>query len=280
MDKSHHVQAATRVLEVIKALNREPVTSLEALHRRCELPKSTLVRLLETLIAAGYVTRVSRRDGYALTEAVLRLSAGVRHRDVIVDIARPLLEGFTREHKWQISMATYEAESMLVRFTTRHMSPFSREETFLNRRVPLLRSAIGLAYFAHCSADEQLFILKFLAQSDPDQIDDIGGLEALSRLSENIRADGFATIFRPPPDPTRSFAVPILQPGAADGPLGSIVMFYYRSVMSQQEATDKYLGLVRGLADQIGAGIDRAREIGAEGACPAISPAASPRSPA
>lgn len=261
MDKSNHVQVAVRVLDVIKALNRQPVTSLDTLHRVCGLPKSTLVRLLETLIEAGYVSRISRRDGYALTEGVLRLSAGVRHRDVIVDVARPLLEAFTRQHKWQVSLATCETETMLVRFTTRHISPFSREETFLNRRVAMLRSAIGRAYFAHCSAEERAFILKFLTASDPAQIEEVGGTTALAGLVERIRRDGYATIVRPRPDPTRSFAVPILQPGAIDRPLGAIVVFYYHSVMSEEEATGRYLGLLRDLADETGVGLLRAQEV-------------------
>jgi IclR family mhp operon transcriptional activator len=260
MDKTNHVQAAVRVLDVIKALNRQPVTTLETLHRVCGLPKSTLVRLLETLIEAGYVSRISRRDGYALTEGVLRLSAGVRHRDVIVDVARPLLEAFTRQHNWQVSLATCETESMLVRFTTRHISPFSREETFLNRRVAMMRSAIGRAYFAHCAAEERAFILKFLTASDPAQIDEIGGLAALDRLVARIRRDGYATIVRPRHDPTRSFAVPILQPDIPDRPLGSIVFFYYQSVMNEAEATERYLGLIRDLAHETGVGLVRAQE--------------------
>src|ERR1051325_7039443 len=113
------VQSATRALKVIEVLNRRRVTPLEALHADTALPKSTLVRLLETLIGAGYVVRVSRREGYALTENVLRLSAGVRHRDLMVDVARPLLEAFTREHKWQVSVATREADVVVIRATTR-----------------------------------------------------------------------------------------------------------------------------------------------------------------
>ena len=159
MQKDSPVQAATRVLAIIEALNRRRVTPLETLHATTRLPKSTLVRLLETLIEAGYVVRVSRREGYALTENVLRLSAGVRHRDLMVDVARPRLEAFTRAHKWQVSLATREADVMLVRFSTRHISPFAREQTLLNRRVQMLRSALGRAYFASCSPDEQQVVL-------------------------------------------------------------------------------------------------------------------------
>ncbi len=253
------VQSATRVLKIIEALNRRRVTPLEALHAATGLPKSTLVRLLETLISAGYVVRVSRREGYALTEAVMRLSAGVRHRDAMVDVARPLLEAFTREHKWQVSLATREGEVMLVRATTRHISPFAREQIFLNRRVVMLRSAIGRAYFAYCSPQEQQFILKLIASADPSEIAEAGGPAKIAAMVERVRADGYATIVWPQTDPMRSFSIPILDRGVPDQPLGSVVIFYYGSVLSEEEAVAQYMAPMRGLAEAIASGLEAAR---------------------
>jgi IclR family mhp operon transcriptional activator len=261
MQKDSPVQAATRVLSIIEALNHRRVTPLEALHAATDLPKSTLVRLLETLIEAGYVVRVSRREGYALTENVLRLSAGVRHRDLMVDVARPRLEAFTRAHKWQVSLATREADVMLVRFTTRHISPFAREEIFLNRRVPMLRSAMGRAYFAFCSPQEQQFVLKVIAAADPDEIAEAGGPEQIEAMAGRVRRDGYATIVWPSGDPTRSFSIPILERGAPDQPLGAMAMFYYASVMTEPEAIAKYLAPMRELADQIATGLEKARAL-------------------
>ena len=253
------VQSALRALTVIEALNRRPVTSLEALHGLTALPKSTLVRLLETLIAAGYVVRVSRRDGYALTDSVLLLSAGVRRRDVLVDVARPALEAFTRKHKWQVSLATSERDSMRVRATTRDISPFAREEVFLNRRVGMLRSAVGQAYFAFCSAQERRTILKLVRTAYPEQVTSVGGPRNVAAIVEKVRRDGYAAIIRPPADPTRSIAVPVLEAGVPDRPLGAIVMFYYQSVMSEAEAVRKYLGLLNALSAQIAQGLEDTR---------------------
>jgi IclR family mhp operon transcriptional activator len=255
------VQSATRALKVIEVLNRRRVTPLEALHADTGLPKSTLVRLLETLIAAGYVARVSRREGYALTETVLRLSAGVRHRDLMVDVARPLLEAFTREHKWQVSLATREADVVVIRATTRDISPFAREPIFLNRQVPMLRSAVGRAYFAWCSEQEREVILKLIAAHDPAEIETAGGAGAVAAMVERVRRDGYATIVWPQSDPWRSFSIPVLDRSAPDQPLGSIVIFYYGSVMSEAEAVAKYLDPMRALAEAIAEGLETARAL-------------------
>jgi IclR family mhp operon transcriptional activator len=268
MAKSGTVQSALRALRVIEVLNRRRVTSLEVLHGRTSLPKATLVRLLETLISAGYVFRVSRREGYALTEQVLQLSAGVRHRDVIVDVARPLMEAFTRQHKWQVSLSTSERDCMLVRATTRHISPFAREEIYLNRRVPILRSAIGRAYLAFCSAEERAAILNILADADPTEIAETGGPAKVDAMMRRVRRDGYATIVRPPEDPSRSFAVPILEPDAPESPLGSVVMFWYRSAMTEAEAIERYLGHMQTLAEAVASGLTHARDLGS-GAQPA-----------
>ncbi|THD59912.1 helix-turn-helix domain-containing protein [Phenylobacterium sp.] len=255
--ENDHVQSLTRGLAVLEAMNRSRVSSLSALHTLTGLPKSSLVRLLETLIEGGYVVRISRREGYALTDAVLRLSSGVRHRDLVVDVARPLMEAFTRRHKWQVSLATSETDSMLVRFTTRHISPFSRDENFLNRRVGMLRSAVGRAYFAWCSQEEREFVLNVLmaagdALAQPDRA------EELAALLAQVRSDGYATIERPRTDATRSFAVPVMEPGEGE-PLGALAFFYYRSTMTEPQATRRYLALVTTLAADISAGLEQAR---------------------
>lgn len=268
MDRDH-VQSLTRGLAIIEALNRGRVSSLATLHAVTGLPKSSLVRLLETLIEAGYVVRISRREGYALTDAVLRLSSGVRHRDLVVDVARPLMEAFTRRYKWQVSLATSETDSMLIRFSTRHISPFAREENFLNRRVGMLQSALGRAYFAWCSDDEREFVLNALrAAGDmlalPERRADLDALLA------RVRADGYATTERPRSNPTRSFAVPVMEPGE-DGPLGALALFYYRSTMTEAQATRRYLPLLQALAEEISAGLEQARA-GAEATEPGAAP--------
>ena len=48
-----------RALHVLEVLNRKTASSLGELHAATGLPKPTLVRMLDTLIAAGYAMRIS-----------------------------------------------------------------------------------------------------------------------------------------------------------------------------------------------------------------------------
>ena len=51
------VQSVLRALDLLAEVNRTSLATVGDLHRRTGLPKPTIVRLLETLMAAGYVVR-------------------------------------------------------------------------------------------------------------------------------------------------------------------------------------------------------------------------------
>lgn len=252
MERDNLVHSVARAFGVVEVLNQRQVTSLEQLHRETGIPKPSLVRLLETLIDAGYLTRVSRREGYAVTNAVLRLSAGVRERDMLVDVARPLMEAFTREHKWQISLGTREQDGILIRATTRHISPFSREQLFLNRRVPMLTSVIGRAYFAFSPPHERELLLKLAEEGAPQDAEAAADAENCEAMAEQVRRQGYAGDRRGRPGPYRAIAIPVMADGEG-AILGSLVMFFYASVMSERQAAERYLDLLYELAGRIAA---------------------------
>jgi len=253
MSEDGSVHTVSKALAILEVLNQSRVMRLASLHEVTGLPKSTLVRLLETLIQAGYVVRVSRRDGYSLTEAVLRLSSGMRHRDVMVDIARPLMEAFTRQHKWQVSLATAEGDCMIGRFTTRHISPFSREQNFVNRRVHMTHSAVGRAYLSYCS-DEELGVILGVRRAAGDELAIEDDPAHIAAIVKRTRARGYATIRRPRSNPNQSFAVPLIHPETGSA-MGALTFFYFRSAMTEAQAVERYLAPLQDLADAIGVGL-------------------------
>jgi IclR family transcriptional regulator, mhp operon transcriptional activator len=259
MERRETVYSVARALSVVEALNLQCVTPLEALHRSTGMPKPTLIRLLQTLIAAGYVCRVSRKEGYALTQNALRLTAGVRERDVLVGVARPLMEAFTLEHKWQLSLGTRENEGMLIRATTRHISPFSREQVFLNKSVGLLSSTIGRAYFAFCSDVQRKFLLEIAKSSDSADARIAASPACVQRIVNGVRRGRYAGNRRDRAGPYRSLAIPLAQAGSKDTILGAMVMFWYGSVMTERQAAQRYLRPLYDLADEIARGVSAAQ---------------------
>lgn len=247
------VEPVMRALRLLEALNQETVTTLARLHETTGLPKPTLVRLLDTLIAAGYVRRVSRRAGYSLAERVLRLSGGFRYSDKAVEASRPFLYALTAQHKWPVAIATFDGDAMIVRAGTRHKSPFSTDPDYLDTRLPMLLSALGRAYLAFCPEEEREMILAVLRASTKRSDATARDKAAVARLLATVRARGYAWPTPLRGDPTLGIAVPIMQ-GA--NVAACMVMRYFGSAMSEKEAARRYLAPMREAAAAIAAELD------------------------
>ena len=56
-----HIQSVARALALLEALNRRAWSTVDQLHRDVALPKPTVIRMLNTLIDAGYVAKDLRQ---------------------------------------------------------------------------------------------------------------------------------------------------------------------------------------------------------------------------
>jgi len=245
-----------RGLSVLEALNWRPISSVDQVAAQTGLPKATVVRVLHNLATKGYVQRLPQRKGYMLGERVLNLSSGYRSRDTVVEAARPQLAAFTAKHKWPVSLATLEIDSMRVRVSSSGESPFATavDRARLNRRVPLLASALGWAYLAFCPDEEREIILSLLKASQrPDDLAARDG-HYIDATVQAIRRAGYAISPSLRDDPAIGLAVPI---SSADRVLATISLRYLGKAMSETEVAKRYLKLLRGLADLIASDAER-----------------------
>jgi IclR family transcriptional regulator, mhp operon transcriptional activator len=242
------VEPVMRALAVLEALNNRPVSRLAELARSTGLPKSTLVRLLDTLILGGYAHQISRRKGYSLAERVTRLSGGFRHSDAIVEVARPFLSALTAEHKWPVAIATLDRDAMMVRLSTRRESPFATDPDFINRRVPMLVSALGRAYLAFCPSDEREAILAMLRASKRAVDRPARDAGFVRNLVQSVRRQGFASTGPVPGDRARGLAIPVMS-----GPrtLAAMTLRFIDTALTEEEAARRYLVSLRQTAERI-----------------------------
>ena len=83
------VQSVRRALNVLTTLNRLRIASVGDLHEAVGLPKPTIVRMLDTLIAEGYVICDNLCGGYRVTHKVRGLDAGYDGIAEILEASRP-----------------------------------------------------------------------------------------------------------------------------------------------------------------------------------------------
>jgi IclR family mhp operon transcriptional activator len=123
------------------------------IHRSSGLPKPTILRMIETLIAAGYVARENDRPAYVATGKCLLLSNGFRVHDRLTAVAAPMLAAFRRKIGWPSDLGIFDGDAMVIAATSRDLGVLVLNRK-IGTRTPLLLSALGRAYFAFCDDDE------------------------------------------------------------------------------------------------------------------------------
>ncbi|MGE0424802.1 MAG: helix-turn-helix domain-containing protein [Reyranellaceae bacterium] len=242
------IEPVRRAFAVLEALNRRRTGTLGALVEATGLPKPTIARLLETLIALGYVSHVSRAQGYRVTDRVVLLSAGARFVHHVADIAVPEMRRFTRESGWPLYLGTVSGASVAIRYTTSPESPLSFEPTGYADRFPVLESAIGRAWLAFCPEDERRTILREIETGGGTGREAVRDAGALHAALAEIRAQGFAFTRSTRQDRLNGLAVPILGGGHV---LGCLSMRFPKSAMSESEAARRYLAPLAAIAGRI-----------------------------
>ena len=249
------VNAATRALRMLEALNRHETASVAQLQKATQLPKATVVRLLHTLVTAGYVRKHSRTAGYTLTERVLRLSDGFRHSDLVVEVARRHLDAFTVEHKWLANIQTYDRGAMRTRYASRDLSPLAGDPPNFDRRSPVLTTAHGQAYLAFCPESERKLILAMLKASKNPANAPARATKAAADMIADVARNGYALRKASPSDRIVGFAVPVL---TVEGVAATVGIRYFATAMKPAEAARRYFSPLRKLAATISTELTKA----------------------
>jgi len=203
------VKSVSRALDVLLALNRLRIASVTAIHEETGFPKSTIVRMLETLRAEGYVARDNLCGGYRVTSRVQKLNAGYPGISQLIEVARPLAIELTHRLKWPIGIGVIDGDAIAIKFWTGTISPWSHTNTVLGLRPDLVTTAMGRAYLAYCPTEERDRHLKHLRE-DPARGFGADEEREFRALLDAVRRDGYATRDpRTKPYRTTTLAVPI-----------------------------------------------------------------------
>ncbi|MDX3907217.1 MAG: helix-turn-helix domain-containing protein [Pigmentiphaga sp.] len=160
-----------RALNILRALNHQPQSSLQSLHLATGLPKSTVHRLLMTLKSEGYVRSDVVKGTYSLTDKVRCLSDGFSEPELVVEIGAPILLKNTRATGLPLAIGTLDRGHIVVRYSSMPYSPIGSEHTTVGHVHDLVRSGMGQAFLASCGDAERQRLMQWLQSSVPDPRD-------------------------------------------------------------------------------------------------------------
>ena len=200
------VNALHRGLRILRAINDGHAQARE-ISAATRLPKSTVARMLETLVADGYLAQDDRK-GYHVTARALTLSRGYNAKEVLLKAARPVLENLRQHQIWPSDLAVFDQDAMVVLDTGRDPGTLSLNRT-VGSRLPVLVTALGRAFLGFANPELVEHTLARLARSS-EPFDAPAKNAAAAPPARAGAPAGYATGDREYQRTTRTLAVPIL----------------------------------------------------------------------
>lgn len=245
---SSPIRAVSRAIDLLQALNRQPISTVDDLYGQTAIPKPTIVRLLRTFLARGLVCHASKHGAYYLTSQVQSLSVGYHSAPKIVEAAAPLLDAMTSRVKWPMAVAVPDGNAVVIRYSTVPHSPLALLHSSINMRLSLVTRALGRAFLAFCDNDERDFILKALSVSSDPEDALARNLPAVRRVLSETRARGYATRDPKVRPVSNTIAVPVFENKRVVATIG---LTFISSALKQDEAVREHLGQVKDISLEI-----------------------------
>jgi IclR family mhp operon transcriptional activator len=241
------VEAVQRALEVLRTVNQLRIASVSKIHVATAIPKPTIVRMLETLIADGYVVRDNMCGGYRVTARTRELHSGYDGISQVIEASRPWAIDLTRRLNFPVGIGAFDGEAIELKFWTGTISPWAHTTTVLGLRPDLMLTAMGRAYLAFCPEEERERLLRRLRDNAGAALTP-NREKLLRQLLERVRRDGYATR-DPQTEPARmtTVAMPIR---AGDMVLALMSITFFSSVVPRCDIAERVLAPLRATVER------------------------------
>jgi IclR family transcriptional regulator, mhp operon transcriptional activator len=222
------VRSIHKALELLDSLaGLGGVASTGRLAAAANLPKSTVRRIMQTLIGCGYVRQASARTDYCLTSRVVRLSEGFFGLPAVLEAAYGPLERLTETVLWPASLAVRRGSVMEVAYSTLASSPYGHARPTFGKHLPLGTSAHGKAWLAALGSVELDAVLPLLSAEET--------IETTAEKRAMVQTMGFAMRSRGRDPATNTIATPVVHAGAVVATVG---LTFFSRVVTRAEMED------------------------------------------
>lgn len=235
------LRSLERGLKVLDTLGVSSGMTLRELHCNTSLPKPTLLRILSTLEARGYVQR-------RIADGVWRRCAGRNisgsMQGLLLDVGSNVLDDLCQRLLWPSDIAVYDDSSMMIIETTRKKTPYGINWTGVGYRIPVLQTGLGRAWLAFCNDEERDAIVSDLRRSQSPFDRPAKSERLIEQIVQETRKQGYGTrvpgftLRKIGEEKTDGFAVPVL---AGDKIVGCLNITWLASALDLRSAVTRYL---------------------------------------
>lgn len=245
-------QSLSRGLALLRALSLMPKGSatISELSRTTHLHRTTVKRLLHTLIEEGYVNQSFSDNSYSLSYRIRQLSEGFTDDEWISEVAAPTIGGLLQHTLWPSDLCTLDSANMVIRETTHRFSSLSFHRSMIRQHLPLLTTAAGRAYFCFCAEHERHQLLQLIKTESSSQSRLAHNATFIDQLVNKTLDQGYASNEGDwdRESHTAAIALPVFHQQKI---LSTINIVFLKKVLTPSQAAEKYLTLLQAAITEI-----------------------------
>lgn len=192
MEEKNPIQVSDRLFLVLETLAETGPVTLAALCQHLDLNKSTVHRLLCSLIYVGYVKQDPDSGKYSLSYKILALSSKALHHLDILETARPILKALAIETGETVHLVQLDGLEAVYIYKQEAYQNSIRMASKIGSRIPLYCSGVGKAMLADMR-DEK--VKEIWTRSKHHQLTPytITRFDDLLEVIKKVRQNGYAT---------------------------------------------------------------------------------------
>lgn len=154
MAETNPVQSAERIFQIFEALAKNGPMTLTQLSTQLGLHKTTVHRLLGSLVAMDYARKDAVSGQYRLTLKILELSGRVLEKMDILPVAHPFIEKLAEESHETVHFVQREGTNIVYIDKVESNVNSVRMVSRVGLRQPMYCTAVGKALLAELPLDE------------------------------------------------------------------------------------------------------------------------------
>ncbi|MBX9896472.1 MAG: helix-turn-helix domain-containing protein [Qipengyuania sp.] len=236
------VRSLERGLALLDAMADLGWSSPSELARSTGIDRSTVYRLLSTLVAAGYAVRRSDDGRHFLAAKLGSIGLGIRSDDVVLQIAQEELDRLVTDIGWPSDYAALVAGRLTILASTHRLTTMTFFRRLVGQHRPLVRSALGRALLAAMSLSELDQALDSVRAVGGEDAADISDPKALQDILERVRERGYGFSEGLIDSHISAVALPVRRRSRA---VGTVNIVYFRSALSTEAAAATLLPPLR-----------------------------------
>jgi DNA-binding IclR family transcriptional regulator len=232
-------------MNALTALSMTGRMTAAELAKRINVPRTTAHRILDTLVAEGYVIHNEHNHCFQLSHKVRQLAQGHHRDNTLAQVARPILRSLCREVLLPVGLTAPVGHEIVLQVSLDHEAPLAHHYLPEGFAFPVTYGAVGRLFLAHCAEDARRDLIATALSSVPKYLK-LYEPPTNAEL-DKIRDLGYAVSARPTA-PEGVLAVPVYLHGKY---LAGAHLRFPNHASALSEAVERYLARIQHVAHAI-----------------------------